>query len=130
MSSQPATLIDTILAGSLLPNSIDDALQTFGVEAASRLIVHEIVGVFSGYGIALDIRHLYLLSDYMTQSGTYCGLNRRGAAQLSHSPLHKMSFETCYDFLRASIVGAEREEILSPSASVALGQSIKMGSGI
>ena len=50
----------------------------YGVEAANRTIVNEIVGVFSAYGITVNPRHLSLIADYMTFDGTYKPFNRIG----------------------------------------------------
>lgn len=66
----------------------------------------------------------------MTHSGTYLGLKRQGTMRLSDSPLQKMSFETCFDFLRQSITNCQPENMNGPSSSIVLGQQVKGGTGI
>jgi DNA-directed RNA polymerase I subunit RPA1 len=55
--------------------------------------------VFNAYGINVDYRHLSLIADYMTFEGIYKPFNRIGIKSNS-SPLQKMSFETCLQFLK------------------------------
>jgi len=63
--------------------------------------------VFKAYGIDLDKRHLTLIADFMTRSGTYKPFNRFGI-ESSSSPLHQMSFETVVTFLRdATLAGRQ-----------------------
>ncbi|KAL0248614.1 hypothetical protein GEMRC1_003848 [Eukaryota sp. GEM-RC1] len=70
---------------------INHILKKYGVEACRSSIVREINMVFSSYGIDVDLRHLYLLADYMTHGGGYRPLNRIGM-DTKPSPFLKMSF--------------------------------------
>jgi hypothetical protein len=58
-----APLIDINRLGT---NDIAAVLRTYGVEAARAGLLRELRAVFDAYGIALDQRHLALISDYMT----------------------------------------------------------------
>jgi len=61
--------------------------------------------VFKAYGIVIDPRHLTLIADFMSFSGTYRPFNRIGI-ESSASPLQQMSFETVVTFLRdATLAG-------------------------
>jgi len=65
----------------------------------------EMTDVFKAYGIVIDQRHLTLIADFMTFSGTYRPFNRIGI-ESSASPLQQMSFETVVTFLRdATLTG-------------------------
>lgn len=55
-------LVDLDRIGS---NDIFAILTVYGVEAARRAIIEEISNVFGAYGIAVDYRHLTIISDYM-----------------------------------------------------------------
>jgi hypothetical protein len=59
----PAPLIDVNRLGT---NDVAAVLRTYGVEAARAALVRELKAVFDAYGIALDVRHLSLIADYMT----------------------------------------------------------------
>ncbi|CAB0006214.1 unnamed protein product [Nesidiocoris tenuis] len=76
----------------LYTNDIHAVAESYGIEAANKVIVKEVQEVFKVYGITVDPRHLSLVADYMTFDGVYRPLNRVGMEGGS-SPLQQMSFE-------------------------------------
>lgn len=60
---------DYINPNAITTNDIAQVLEVYGVEACRSNIVMELMGVFSGHGIAVDPRHLNLIADHMTR---YC----------------------------------------------------------
>ena len=46
-------------------NNIHDMARFYGIEAANKTIVKEIVNVFSVYGIDINPRHLSLIGEYI-----------------------------------------------------------------
>ena len=119
---------DDVDVNELRSNDIGAMLDTYGVEAARASIVNEISGVFGVYGISVDYRHLYLLADYMTFHGDYRPLNRLGIDS-NASPWQKMTFETSSKFLLDACVYGDPDELVSPSARIILGQTVKSGTG-
>jgi len=89
---------DCIDVNNLRSNDIWKILDTYGVEAARRNIVMEINNVFGAYGIDVNPRHLSLIADFMTRSGSYVAMNRTGMSECP-SPFLQMSFETTCSFL-------------------------------
>ncbi|XP_039302189.1 DNA-directed RNA polymerase I subunit RPA1 isoform X2 [Solenopsis invicta] len=85
----------------LYSNDIYNISQTYGIEAANRVIVREIRDVFKMYGITVDSRHLSLIADYMTFDGTFKPLSRKGMEN-SASPLQQISFESSLGFLKTA----------------------------
>lgn len=83
----------------LYSNDIYGISQTYGIEAANRVIVKEVKDVFKMYGITVDTRHLSLIADYMTFEGRFQPLSRKGMED-SASPLQQMSFESSLNFLK------------------------------
>ena len=54
-------------------NHVHAMLVTYGVEACRATVMHEVISVFSAYGIGVDPRHLGLIADFMThQVGWGC----------------------------------------------------------
>ncbi|KAJ1703655.1 hypothetical protein LUZ63_003434 [Rhynchospora breviuscula] len=113
----------------LTTNNIHQMLTTYGVEAARATILQEVGSVFNAYGIGVNKRHLNLIADFMTFDGGYRAMNRIGMGMYSTSPFGKMTFETATKFIVGSAYHGEIDRIESPSASVCLGQTIKMGTG-
>lgn len=112
----------------LYSNDIHAMVRTYGIEAGKAVIVKEVQNVFKVYGITVDIRHLYLIADYMTFYGTFQPLSRTGM-EFSSSPLQQMSFESSMKFLTAATVGGKEDELNSPSSRLMVGLPIKCGTG-
>lgn len=91
-------------------NDIHKMAETYGIEAAAKIIVKEVKDVFNVYGIKVDPRHLSLIADYMTYNGTYEPLSRKGM-ESSASPLQQMSFESSLTFLKAACARGKQKII-------------------
>jgi len=120
---------DIINPHTLYTNSVHDMLNLYGVEAARATISKEIDGVFKGHGISVDQRHLNLIADAMTQSGSYLGFNRHGLVKEGGSVLAKMSFETVMGFLKDAVLFGESDPLLGPSARLVAGRRGNVGTG-
>jgi DNA-directed RNA polymerase I subunit RPA1 len=114
---------------SIYTNSVHDMLRLYGVEAARMTVVKEIDGVFKGHGISVDIRHLNLIADAMTQSGSYMPFSRHGLVKEGGSVLAKMSFETVMGFLKDAALYGESDPLLGPSARIVAGRRGNIGTG-
>ncbi|XP_071859536.1 RNA polymerase I subunit RpI1 [Bombus fervidus] len=112
----------------LYSNDIYAISQTYGIEAANRVIIKEVRDVFKMYGITVDSRHLSLIADYMTFNGTFQPLSRKGM-EGSASPLQQMSFESSLNFLKNATLEGKRDNLVSPSSRLMLGQPCKSGTG-
>lgn len=113
----------------LYSNDIHAMANTYGIEAALRVIEKEIKDVFAVYGIAVDPRHLSLVADYMCFEGVYKPLNRFGIRSNS-SPLQQMTFETSFQFLKQATMLGSHDELRSPSACLVVGKVVKGGTGL
>uniref|UniRef100_U3DUQ3 DNA-directed RNA polymerase subunit n=1 Tax=Callithrix jacchus TaxID=9483 RepID=U3DUQ3_CALJA len=113
----------------LYSNDIHAMANTYGIEAALRVIEKEIKDVFAVYGIAVDPRHLSLVADYMCFEGVYKPLNRFGI-QSNSSPLQQMTFETSFQFLKQATMLGSHDELRSPSACLVVGKVVKGGTGL
>ena len=114
---------------SIYTNSIHDILNHYGVEAARATIVKEIDSVFKSHSISVDLRHLGLIADAMTQSGGYKAFNRMGIVKEQASPFAKMSFETVMGFLREAVLDGEMDDLKGPSSRIVMGNHVKTGTG-
>ncbi|XP_038608301.1 DNA-directed RNA polymerase I subunit RPA1 isoform X2 [Tachyglossus aculeatus] len=113
----------------LYSNDIHAMANTYGIEAALRVIEKEIKDVFAVYGIKVDPRHLSLVADYMCFEGVYKPLNRYGI-QSNSSPLQQMTFETSFKFLKQATMMGAQDELRSPSACLVVGKVVKGGTGL
>ncbi|KAJ3679103.1 hypothetical protein LUZ60_017114 [Juncus effusus] len=122
-------LFDILDVNKITSNNVHSMLSTYGVEAARATILKEVSAVFDAYGIGVNRRHLSLIADFMTFDGGYRPMNRFGVGEYSTSPFGKMTFETATKFIVQSAFHGEVDVLESPSASVCLGQPVKMGTG-
>ena len=82
-------------------NDIIGVFNYYGIEAAVQTIIKELNSIFAVYGIVVDRRHLALVADFMTFTGSYRPFNRVGMAE-NPSPLLRMSYETTMKFMTES----------------------------
>ncbi|XP_076069072.1 RNA polymerase I subunit RpI1 [Oratosquilla oratoria] len=113
----------------LYTNDIHMVAHMYGIEAAQRSIIREIQSVHSAYDIKVDFRHLSLLADYFTCEGMYKACSRHHITSCI-SPIQKMSYETSTQFLKKAILSNESDHMCSPSANIAVGQTVKVGTNI
>lgn len=109
-------------------NDISAILDVYGVEAARQTIISEIKAVFSVYGIEVDMRHLFLIAEYMCFEGGYRAFSRQGI-ETSVSGFGKMSFETTMKFLTESALISDVDTLGGPSARLVLGKVVDGGTG-
>nr|ACN85301.1 putative RNA polymerase A(I) large subunit [Oryza coarctata] len=122
-------LVDYLDINEIRSNDIHAMLKIYGVEAARATIIQEVSGVFSAYGINVDMRHLNMIADFMTFDGGYRPMSRQGMGQFSTSPFGKMTFETATKFIVEAASHGESDTLDGPSASICLGKPVKMGTG-
>lgn len=109
-------------------NSVEDMRLSYGIEAARDTIIRELQAVFESHFIAVNIRHLTLVADYMTRSGEYVAFSRGGMANKG-SPFAKMSFEGTMNFLKDAVLEGARDELKGPSARMVVGRVGEHGTG-
>ncbi|KAL2257552.1 hypothetical protein VTK26DRAFT_9495 [Humicola hyalothermophila] len=119
---------DYINPNKIQTNDIAQVLEVYGVEACRSNIVRELVGVFSGHGIAVDPRHLNLIADYMTRNGGFSPFNRIGLTG-NVSPFTKMSYETTVGFLKDAVLDGDWDSLATPSSRLVVGKLGTMGTG-
>ncbi|EMR09607.1 hypothetical protein PNEG_02190 [Pneumocystis murina B123] len=119
---------DIISVNTIYSNDIANVLCTYGVEAARNTIISEIHKLFKVYGIVVDVRHLTLISDYMTMDGSYKAFNRSSISS-NVSPFLKMSFETTCNFLQEATLYGDSDFLKNPSAKLVMGKVLDVGTG-
>jgi DNA-directed RNA polymerase I subunit RPA1 len=117
-----------VLHNEIRSNDIYELLLTYGVEAARQSIVDEIKGVFGVYGIDVNPRHLSLIADFMTRTGSYIPMNRSGMLNCP-SPFVQMSFETTCSFLTKAAQDGLTDTLDSPTGQIVVGNAPKLGTG-
>lgn len=110
-------------------NSVFEIYKVFGVEAARAALIQEAGRTLSEQGLTVDIRHLMLVSDVMTNEGDIRAIGRHGISGKKTSVLARAAFEiTAAHLLRAAITG-EVDELKGVAENIIVGQPITLGTG-
>jgi len=114
----------------ILSNNLHEFALVFGIEAARRLIIDEIEKVLNTQGLDIDIKHLELIADAMTNTGVVKGVTRMGIIAQKSSILARATFETpVKQFVNASIKGS-KDELASVIENIILNQPVPIGTGL
>ena len=110
-------------------NSVFEIYKVLGVEAARAALVQESSRTLSEQGLTVDIRHLMLVSDVMTNEGDIRAIGRHGISGKKTSVLARAAFEiTAAHLLHAAITG-EVDELKGVAENIIVGQPITLGTG-
>ncbi|MDD5051047.1 MAG: DNA-directed RNA polymerase subunit A'' [Candidatus Nanoarchaeia archaeon] len=111
-------------------NDVFETFSVLGIEAARTVIVEEALDVLRNQGIEVDPRHLMLLADAMTNTGSIRGIGRYGISGAKSSVLARASFEVPLRHLFNAAMYGESDEISSVIENVMINQPIPVGTGI
>ncbi|MCK5624862.1 DNA-directed RNA polymerase subunit A' [Candidatus Pacearchaeota archaeon] len=114
----------------LISNDFYEMADVFGIESARQLIINEISEVLKSQGLDIDIRHLKLVADAMTNSGGVKGVTRMGIIALKSSILARATFETpVKQFVNATLKGSG-DKLASVIENILLNQPVPIGTGL
>lgn len=111
-------------------NDIFEIEQILGIEAARASIIAEVEKVIDEQGLNVDLRHIMLISDIMTTSGTVLGVNRYGIVKEKPSVLARASFETPIKHIINASISGEVDHLRSVIENVMINQVVPVGTGI
>ncbi len=110
-------------------NSILEIFEVLGVEAARNSIINEATKTLEEQGLTVDIRHIMLVSDLMTNDGDVKAIGRHGISGRKSSVLARAAFEiTSTHLLRAGITG-EVDTLEGVVENIIVGQPVTVGTG-
>lgn len=110
-------------------NSIQEIFDVLGVEAARNSIIKEAHETLQEQGLTVDIRHIMLVSDMMTNDGDVKAIGRHGISGRKSSVLARAAFEiTAHHLLHAAITG-EVDYLDGVAENVIVGQPVTLGTG-
>ncbi|MGV8086388.1 MAG: DNA-directed RNA polymerase subunit A'' [Candidatus Woesearchaeota archaeon] len=113
-----------------ITNDIFEIEKILGVEAARQAIINEVDKVIDEQGLNVDLRHIMLVSDIMTTSGTVLGVNRYGIVKEKPSVLARASFETPIKHIINASQSGEVDYLRSVIENVMINQVVPTGTGL
>ncbi|MFP4169585.1 MAG: DNA-directed RNA polymerase subunit A'' [Methanomassiliicoccales archaeon] len=110
-------------------NCIQEIYDTLGVEAARNSIVNEAYRTLDEQGLSVDIRHIMLVADLMTNDGDVKAIGRHGISGRKSSVLARAAFEiTAAHLMHAALTG-EVDHLDGVAENIIVGQPVTLGTG-
>ena len=111
-------------------NDLFETEQVLGIEAARNMIIQQTKDLIQDQALDVDIRHIMLVADTMTNSGTTRGITRYGVIKDKSSVLARASFETQVKHLVSASLEGETDPLNSVVENVMINQFIPVGTGL
>lgn len=121
--------ISGIVGTEVTSNHVMAVESALGIEAARQTIMNEIQYTMKSHGMSIDQRHVKLLADCMTASGTVLGITRFGIQKMRSSTLMLASFEMTVEHLFDAAIHSRRDSIVGVSERIIMGIPIPLGTG-
>ncbi|MEF8780907.1 MAG: DNA-directed RNA polymerase subunit A'' [Haloferacaceae archaeon] len=111
-------------------NNIHEIYRTLGVEAAREAIINETNTTLEEQGLGdVNVRHLMLVADIMTNRGTIESIGRHGISGSKDSVLARAAFEVTVSHLLDAAIHGERDDLNGVIENVIVGKPISLGTG-
>ncbi|MDR0309823.1 MAG: DNA-directed RNA polymerase subunit A'' [Candidatus Methanoplasma sp.] len=121
--------VEGVNANKVMTNSILEVADVLGIEAARNSIIREAMMTLGEAGLDVDIRHIMLVADLMTNDGQVKAIGRHGVSGKKSSVLARAAFEiTAAHLLHAAMVG-ELDSLEGVTENIIVGQPVTLGTG-
>ena len=110
-------------------NDIHEIEKVLGIEAARSMLIREMMNVLTEQGLDVDIRHVMLVADMMTRTGSVRQIGRHGVTGEKESVLARAAFEVTVKHLLDAAARGEVDELAGVAENIIVGQPIQLGTG-
>ena len=110
-------------------NDIQAVAKVLGIEAARNMIIEEAHNTLMEQGLYVDIRHIMLVADIMTEDGTVRAIGRHGVSGEKSSVLSRAAFEITVNHLLRAARKGEVDQLKGVAENIIVGQPITVGTG-
>jgi DNA-directed RNA polymerase subunit A" len=111
-------------------NNIHEVYRNLGVEAAREAIINETMDTLEEQGLDdVNVRHLMLVSDIMTNRGTIESIGRHGISGSKESVLARAAFEVTVNHLLDAAIHGELDDLDGVIENVIVGKPVAIGTG-
>jgi DNA-directed RNA polymerase subunit A" len=122
--------IEGVDASRTTCNNIHEIHNNLGIEAAREAIIEETMNTLEEQGLDdVNIRHLMLVADIMTNNGEIESIGRHGISGNKDSVLARAAFEVTVNHLLDAAIHGEVDELDGVTENVIVGKPIKLGTG-
>ena len=122
--------IEGVDATRTTTNNIHEVYRQLGVEAAREAIIEETMDTLAEQGLDdVNIRHLMLVADIMTNRGTIESIGRHGISGSKDSVLARAAFEVTVNHLLDAAIHGESDDLDGVIENVIVGKPVSIGTG-
>ncbi|MEZ3116217.1 DNA-directed RNA polymerase subunit A'' [Halobaculum sp. MBLA0147] len=122
--------IEGVDASRTTCNNIHEIYRTLGVEAARESIIDETMNTLEEQGLDdVNVRHLMLVADIMTNQGTVESIGRHGISGSKESVLARAAFEVTVNHLLDAAIQGEVDDLDGVIENVIAGKPVAVGTG-
>ena len=122
--------IEGVDASRTTCNNIHEIHRNLGIEAARERIIEETHNTLAEQGLDdVNVRHLMLVADIMTNEGTIESIGRHGISGSKDSVLARAAFEVTVNHLLNAAIHGEIDDLNGVTENVIVGKPIKLGTG-
>jgi DNA-directed RNA polymerase subunit A" len=122
--------IEGVDASRTTCNNIHEIYRELGVEAARESIINETMETLEEQGLDdVNVRHLMLVADIMTNRGTIESIGRHGISGSKESVLARAAFEVTVNHLLDAAVHGEIDDLNGVIENVIVGKPVAVGTG-
>ena len=122
--------IEGVDASRTTCNNIHEIYRNLGVEAARETIINETKNTLEEQGLDdVNVRHLMLVADIMTNNGEIDSIGRHGISGSKDSVLARAAFEVTVNHLLDAAIHGEYDELDGVIENVIAGKPISLGTG-
>ncbi len=122
--------IEGVDASRTTCNNIHEIHKNLGIEAAREAIIEETMNTLEEQGLDdVNVRHLMLVADMMTNEGTIESIGRHGISGSKASVLARAAFEVTVNHLLDAAIHGEIDDLNGVTENVIVGKPIKLGTG-
>ncbi|OAQ53350.1 DNA-directed RNA polymerase subunit A'' [Natrinema mahii] len=122
--------IEGVDASRTTCNNIHEIHRNLGIEAAREAIIEETNNTLAEQGLDdVNVRHLMLVADIMTNRGEIESIGRHGISGSKESVLARAAFEVTVNHLLNAAIHGEVDDLDGVTENVIVGKPIKLGTG-
>ncbi|WP_255151443.1 DNA-directed RNA polymerase subunit A'' [Halorarius halobius] len=122
--------IEGVDASRTTCNNIHEIHRNLGIEAAREAIIDETMNTLEEQGLDdVNVRHLMLVADIMTNRGEIESIGRHGISGNKQSVLARAAFEVTVNHLLDAAIHGEVDDLDGVTENVIVGKPIKLGTG-
>jgi len=122
--------IEGVDASRTSTNNIHEINRNLGIEAARESIINETMMTLEEQGLDdVNVRHLMLVSDIMTNRGEIESIGRHGISGSKESVLARAAFEVTVNHLLDAAIHGQVDDLNGVTENVIVGKPIKLGTG-